>query len=75
MSRKKVILLSLVVFCVIGAITALVVDQREEPRNVFEEMYYADSKFKHADFAEFEGVENMPISNDDRIKNWIEVVI
>jgi hypothetical protein len=39
MSRKKAVLLSLVVVCVIGAITALVVNQREEPRNVFEEMY------------------------------------
>jgi hypothetical protein len=42
MRRKKVILLSLVVVCVIGAITAIVVNQREEPKNVFEEMYYAE---------------------------------
>jgi hypothetical protein len=42
MSRKKVILLSLVVVCLVGTVITIIVNKREEPKNVFEEMYYAE---------------------------------
>jgi hypothetical protein len=66
-SRKKAVLLSLVVVCVIGAITALVVNKREEPRNVFEEMYYAemDVAEMNSKLAEGQTKQKTPLSNTE----------
>jgi hypothetical protein len=67
MSRKKAVSLSLVVVCVIGAITALVVNQREEPKNVFEEMYYAemDAAEMNSKLAEGQTKQKTPLSNTE----------
>jgi hypothetical protein len=76
MSRKKVILLSLVVVCVIGTITALVVNQREEPRNVFEEMYYAemDAAEMNSKLAEGQTKQKTPLSNTEYFDETIAAI-
>jgi hypothetical protein len=76
MSRKKVVLLSLVVVCVIGTITALVVNQREEPKNVFEEMYYAemDAAKLNASLAEGQTKQKTPLSNTEYFDETIAAI-
>jgi len=75
-SRKKAVLLSLVVVCVIGAITAIVVNQREEPRNVFEEMYYAemDVAEMNSKLAEGQTKHKTPLSNTEYFDETIAAI-
>jgi len=67
MRRKKVVLLCLVVVCMIGAIITIIVNKKEEPKNVFEEMYAAEMEAaeKNAKLAEGQAKLHTPLSNTE----------